>query len=286
MNRKHLLPFLLLLLVLAAFRPAAPGAVQLARLRCELLTNPEGIDATAPRLSWELSSPARGLTQTAYQVLVASTPEKLAADEGDLWNSGKVASAQSVHVAYAGAPLRSRARCYWKVRTWTDQGETAWSPPARWSMGLLNYLDWKGRWIGLDRAFPWDDESTHARLSARYFRKEFKADKPVQQATASIIGLGLYELYLNGQRVGDQVLAPGPTDYTQGVKYNTFDVTALLRPGANALGTVLGNGRFYAMRQHYKPYKIKTFGYPKLLMQLDVTYADGSHEVIKTDETW
>ena len=286
MNRKHLLPFLLLLLVLAAFRPAALGAVQLARLRCELLTNPEGIDATAPRLSWELSSPARGLTQTAYQVLVASTPEKLAADEGDLWNSGKVVSAQSVHVAYAGAPLRSRARCYWKVRTWTDQGETAWSPPARWSMGLLNYLDWKGRWIGLDRAFPWDDESTHARLSARYFRKEFKADKAVKQATASIIGLGLYELYLNGQRVGDQVLAPGPTDYTQGVKYNTFDVTALLRPGANALGTVLGNGRFYAMRQNYKPYKIKTFGYPKLLMQLDVTYADGSHEVIKTDETW
>nr|GFC95770.1 hypothetical protein [Tanacetum cinerariifolium] len=122
-------------------------------------------------------------------------------------------------------------------------------------------------------------------------RNRLEPARPLEHGPAQLPrlerpGLGLYELYLNGQRVGDQVLAPGPTDYTQGVKYNTFDVTALLRPGANALGTVLGNGRFYAMRQNYKPYKIKTFGYPKLLMQLDVTYADGSHEVIKTDETW
>lgn len=110
---------------LSALRAAPPAAVQLQRLRCELLTNPEGIDATAPRLSWELGSAARGLTQTAYQVLVASTPEKLAADEGDLWNSGKVGAGQSVHVAYAGAPLKTCTRCYWKVKTWTSQGETA-----------------------------------------------------------------------------------------------------------------------------------------------------------------
>lgn len=286
MNLRIVLSSLLTALLLTAFRADQPASVQLLRLRCELLTNPEGIDATAPRLSWELSGPARGLEQTAYQVLVASTPEKLAADEGDLWNSGQVSSAQSVHVAYAGAPLRSRSRCYWKVRTWTTQGPTTWSPPARWSMGLLTYLDWKGRWIGFDRAFPWDDETTHARLSARYFRKEFKADKPIRQATAYIIGLGLYELYLNGQRVGEQVLAPGPTDYTQGVKYNAYDVTGLLKSGANAVGAVLGNGRFYAMRQHYKPYKIKTFGYPKLLMQVEVTYADGSRDIVKTDESW
>ncbi|UOR03560.1 glycoside hydrolase family 78 protein [Hymenobacter aerilatus] len=287
MNTRILLYSLLTALLLTAFREAPkPAAVQLERLRCELLTNPEGIDATAPRLSWELSSPERGLEQTAYQVLVASTPEKLAADEGDLWNSGKISSGQSVHVRYAGVPLPGRTRCYWKVRTWTTQGETAWSPAAHWSMGLLNYLDWKGRWIGFDRAFPGDDETSHARLSARYFRKTFKADKPIKQATAYIIGLGLYELYLNGQRVGEQVLAPGPTDYTQGVKYNTFDVTPLLKSGPNAVGVALGNGRFYAMRQHYKPYKIKTFGYPKLLMQVEVTYADGSRDIIKTDDTW
>ncbi|WP_026879896.1 alpha-L-rhamnosidase [Hymenobacter norwichensis] len=286
MNANRLLAFLCTILLLTAFREPRPAAVQLQRLRCELLTNPEGIDVIAPRLSWEVGSPERNLEQTAYQVLVASTPEKLAADEGDLWNSGKVNSGQSVHVAYAGAPLRSRAQCYWKVRTWTNQGETAWSTPARWSVGLLNYLDWKGRWIGFDRAFAWDKEESHARLSARYFRKEFKTEKPIKQATAYIIGLGLYELYVNGQRVGDQVLAPGPTDYTKGVKYNTYDVTPLLKQGPNALGTVLGNGRFYAMRQNYKPYKIKTFGYPKLLMQLEVTYADGTRDVIKTDDTW
>ncbi|MDF7814149.1 alpha-L-rhamnosidase [Hymenobacter sp. YC55] len=286
MNAKRLLVFLCTILLLTAFRANKPVAVQLQRLRCELLTNPEGIDATAPRLSWELSGTERGLEQTAYQVLVASTPAKLAADEGDLWNSGKVNSGQSVHVAYAGTPLHSRAQCYWKVRTWTNQGESAWSTPARWSVGLLNYLDWKGRWIGFDRAFAWDKEESHARLSARYFRKEFKTEKPIKQATAYIIGLGLYELYVNGQRVGEQVLAPGPTDYTKGVKYNTYDVTPLLKQGPNALGTVLGNGRFYAMRQNYKPYKIKTFGYPKLLMQLEVTYADGTRDVIKTDDTW
>ncbi|TGE24230.1 alpha-rhamnosidase [Hymenobacter aquaticus] len=286
MNLRIVLSSLLTALLLTAFRADQPAPVQLLRLRCELLTNPEGIDATAPRLSWELSGPARGLEQTAYQVLVASTPEKLAADEGDLWNSGQVSSAQSVHVAYAGTPLRSRTLCYWKVRTWTTQGPSAWSAPARWSMGLLNYLDWKGRWIGFDRAFPGDDETTHARLSARYFRKEFKADKPIRQATAYIIGLGLYELYLNGQRVGEQVLAPGPTDYGQGVKYNAYDVTGLLKAGPNAVGVTLGNGRFYAMRQNYKPYKIKTFGYPKLLMQIEVTYADGTRDIVKTDDTW
>ncbi|MCB2408863.1 alpha-L-rhamnosidase [Hymenobacter lucidus] len=286
MTLRIILSSLLTALLLTAFRADKPAAVQLQRLRCELLTNPEGIDATAPRLSWELSGAARGLEQTAYQVLVASSPDKLAADEGDLWNSGQVTSAQSVHVRYAGQPLRSRTRCYWKVRTWTSQGPTAWSAPASWSMGLLNYLNWKGRWIGFDRAFPWDDETTHARLSARYFRKEFQAAKPIRQATAYIIGLGLYELHLNGQRVGEQVLAPGPTDYGQGVKYNTYDVTGLLKAGPNAVGVTLGNGRFYTMRQHYKPYKIKTFGYPKLLMQIEVTYADGSRDIIKTDDTW
>jgi len=285
MNYKLLLS-LLTAILLSAFRVTAPTGVALQNLRCELLTNPKGIDATAPRLSWELTGSERGIEQTAYQVLVASTPEKLAADQGDLWDSGKVSSSQSVHVAYAGVPLKSRRQCYWKVKTWTTKGESAWSPANSWSMGLLNYLDWKGRWIGFDHPFAWDKEESHARLSARYYRKEFTAAKPIKQATAYIIGLGLYELYLNGQKVGDQVLAPGPTDYTKNVKYNTFDVTSLLKQGPNALGAALGNGRFYAMRQNYKPYKIKTFGYPKMLMQLEVTYADGSTDVIKTDETW
>ncbi|RXF71055.1 glycoside hydrolase family 78 protein [Arcticibacter tournemirensis] len=260
--------------------------VSLQNLRTELLVNPVGIDVTQPRLSWEIRSAARATVQTAYQVLVASSEEKLSANEGDLWNSGKVGSDASVHVKYNGTDLKGNARCYWKVKVWTNKGESAWSSPATFTIGLLNSIDWKGRWIGMDRSFPWDSETQWSRLSARYLRKEFETKKTISRATAYIIGLGLYELYLNGQKVGDQVLAPGPTDYFKGVKYNAFDVTGMLKPGKNAVGTILGNGRYYTMRQAYKPYKIKTFGYPKMLFNLLIEYSDGSNEAIVSDDSW
>ncbi|KAA8486287.1 alpha-L-rhamnosidase [Arcticibacter tournemirensis] len=260
--------------------------VSLQNLRTELLVNPVGIDVTQPRLSWEIRSAARATVQTAYQVLVASSEEKLSANEGDLWNSGKVGSDASVHVKYNGTDLKGNARCYWKVKVWTNKGESAWSSPATFTIGLLNSIDWKGRWIGMDRSFPWDSETQWSRLSARYLRKEFETKKTISRATAYIIGLGLYELYLNGQKVGDQVLAPGPTDYFKGVKYNAIDVTGMLKPGKNAVGTILGNGRYYTMRQAYKPYKIKTFGYPKMLFNLLIEYSDGSNEAIVSDDSW
>lgn len=281
---KHI--FLFVAIVLFASFSKQDASIQLQNLRCEMLVNPEGIDVVKPRLSWEITASQRNVQQVAYQILVASTPEKLAANEGDLWNSGKVLSDESIHVKYAGIVLKSKKRCFWKIKTWTNKGESAWSETAFWSVGLLNYVDWKGRWIGLDRSFEWDNESQFARLSARYFRKEFVAPKSIKQATVYIVGLGLYELYLNGQKVGDQVLAPVPTDYTKGVKYNTFDVTKLLQADKNVIGTVLGNGRFYTMRQDYKPYKIKTFGYPKMLLNLDIEYTDGTKETISTDESW
>ena len=139
---------------------------------------------------------------------------------------------------------------------WTNKGKEDWSTPAQFSIGLLQPADWKGKWIGLDRAFPWDNVSKFARLSARYFRKEFQSPQKVKKATAYISGLGLYELYLNGQKIGDQVLAPAPTDYSKTVKYNTFDVTKQVKEGNNVVATVLGNGRFFAMRQNYKPFGI------------------------------
>lgn len=260
--------------------------IRLKNLRAEMLENPEGIDVRNPRLSWEISGTERGIEQTAFQVLVASSPEKLNDNEGDLWDSGKTPSDQSVHVKYNGKPLRSREKCFWKVQIWTQNGESNWSEPAFWSMGLLYYGDWNGRWIGFDRAFPWDREDKFSRLSARYFRKDFKADKEIKNATAYIIGLGLYELYINGQKIGDQVLAPTPTDYNKNVKYNVFDVTKAIKKGENSIGAILGNGRFYTMRQAEKPYKIKTFGYPKMLFQLEIEYTDGSKNSIKTDNTW
>ena len=206
--------------------------------------------------------------------------------EGDLWNSGKISSDQSHLVSYAGKQLNSRRQCFWKVKVWANNGEEKWSSAANFSVGLLNANDWKASWIGLDRAFPWDSVTQFARLFARYFRKEIDATKQISKATVYISGLGLYELYINGHKIGDDVLAPGPTDYSKTVLYNTFDVTSQVRKGKNAIATVLGNGRFFAMRQNYKPQKWHTFGFPKLLLQLEIEYSDGTKQTVGSDATW
>ncbi|MEI6780904.1 MAG: hypothetical protein WCQ21_08305 [Verrucomicrobiota bacterium] len=129
-------------------------AAEVANLRCEYRENPLGIDAAAPRLSWVMTSDRRGERQTAYRVLVASTPDLLAKDRGDLWDSGKVESDRSIQVEYAGKPLGSQMRCHWKVRVWAKDGKPCrWSKPAFWSMGLLEPSDWQARWIGFDAAY-------------------------------------------------------------------------------------------------------------------------------------
>lgn len=253
---------------------------------CEMLVNPMGIDVVKPRFAWHIISNERNVMQTAYQIMVASSAEKLAANEGDLWDSGKVNEQSSVYVKYNGAQLNSRMRCFWKVKIWTTAGESDWSAMNTFSMGLLFYKDWPKGWIGFDRAFPWDNTKTDSRLSARYYRKEFQSTKAIKHATASIIGLGLYELFINGKKVGNDVLAPTATDYTKNVKYNTYDVTEHIKTGKNAVGAILGNGRFFAMRQNEKPYKIKTFGFPKMLMNIHIVYTDGTTANIDTDDSW
>ncbi|HEY1113494.1 MAG TPA: alpha-rhamnosidase, partial [Chitinophagaceae bacterium] len=166
----------ILYIVLAIFTLLCAGSAKamdgfrISHLKSEMLVNPKGIDVRLPRLSWQIISEQRGVEQQAYQVLVASSPVKLARNEGDLWNSGKVVSGQSLHVHYAGKPLKSRQEVYWKVKVWTNLGEGDWSTPAFFSMVLLGSSDWSGQWIGLDKAMPWDSVSKFARLSARYFR--------------------------------------------------------------------------------------------------------------------
>jgi alpha-L-rhamnosidase len=258
----------------------------LQNLRCEMLTDPQGIDVIKPRLSWEIASTQRNVTQTAYQLIISSSKEKLAANNGDIWNSGKVSSSASIQVAYAGKPLTSRTACYWKVKVFTNKGETNWSAPAQWTMGLLNKADWKAQWIGYDKASPWDSITTWSRLSARYFRKPFSSGNKVKKATVYVSGLGLYELYINGGKTSDQVLAPNPTDYRKAVLYQAFDVTNRIQQGENVIAAVVGNGRFFTMRQNYKPQKINTFGYPKLLLQLEIDYTDGSRKTIVSDGSW
>jgi len=261
-------------------------AMAIGNLRCEMLTNPIGIDITTPRFSWQASTEERGMKQVAYQLIVASSKSLLEKGQGDLWNSGKISSDQSHLVSYAGKALKSRQQCFWKVKVWANNGEERWSNAANFSMGLLQPTDWKAQWIGLDKAFPWDSVSMFARLSARYFRKEITAPKQVKNAKLYISGLGLYETYINGQKIGDQVLAPAPTDYSKTVLYNTFDVTDKIKQGTNAIATVLGNGRFFAMRQNYKPHKWHTFGFPKMLLQLEIEFSDGSKQIVGSDASW
>jgi alpha-L-rhamnosidase len=280
--RRILAPALLL------WAAAARGAT-VGDLRCEYLRDPEGIDVAAPRLSWILTSERRGDIQSAYQVLVASTPQGLAGGIGDLWDSGRIDSGDSVHVPYRGQPLGSLRACFWKVRVWDGRGAASgWSPPARWSTGLLRPLDWKAKWIGREAPPPsWSPmgvPDNSRRLPARWLRKEFGTRGKVSRATVCYSGLGWSELYLNGQRIGDEVLSPALSDYRQRVFYLTHDVTAAVRTGPNALGVVLGNGRFYAPRLA-KP-KTETFGSPELRLQLHLEYEDGSSEDVLSDETW
>ncbi|WP_238320844.1 glycoside hydrolase family 78 protein [Neotamlana nanhaiensis] len=270
-----------------SFSAIAQNDIKLKQLECEMLTNPLGIDVLNPRLSWQIDTNQSQVEQTAYHILVASSQEKLNNNEADLWDSGKVQSDASINVYYNGKTLDSRDEAFWKVKVWTNKGETNWSERALWSMGILTYAEWKStRWIGHNTLFEGDSIGQFSKLSARYVRKAINLEKKVKQAKVYLMGMGLYEFYINGEKIGSQVLAPVPTDYTKNVKYNVFDVSSQLKQGENVLGTILGNGRFFAMRQEYKPYKIKSFGFPKMALQLQIEYEDGSKETIKTDQSW
>ena len=414
------------------------AGLSVGELRCEHLDNPQGIDTTQPRLSWILDSTEHNLKQSAYQVLVASSQDNLAHDNGDLWDSDKVESDESILV---GHPLTSREACFWKVRVWDTNGAASkWSKPALWTMGILNSNDWHAKWIGLDgedttdslsntlwiwsddanaptnyfrrvvtlpanraikraifeytgdnecrgwigefdlgarnnfKTVKWNDITTRLepgktyvfgltgshgekgknpagiigkltiefadgktriiptdekwkvsssadanwnstdfndskwstpkvlgpagmepwgetrtaesrRQPARYLRKEFAEDKIISHATVSFCGLGLSELYVNGKKVGDAVLSPAFAQYDKREYYVTYDVTKDLRHGANVLGVILGNGRFYADRSKVYAGTVN-FGWPKLLLNLHIEYADGSMQEIVSDGSW
>jgi alpha-L-rhamnosidase len=282
---------LIAVLMLSAHSLKAESTLRPAGLRCEYLNNPLGIDRGNPRLSWKLEAapPAgRGLKQTAFQILVAATEDALRAGRADLWNSGRVASDQSINVVYAGKPLESRQRCWWQVRIWDQKGEASgWSAEAMWSMGLLRADDWKAVWIGLDggdETRPQDPART--RLPARMLRHEFQTSTEIKRASVYLAGLGFFDLYLNGAKVGDHIMDPALTEYSKRILYVTFDVTGQIRPGQNALGVVLGNGRFFAPRGKNHEVKFKNYGCPKLLLQLEIEYTDGSRQEVASDGGW
>ena len=418
-------------------------------LRCEYRQDPMGIDTARPRLSWVVESGQRGQKQTAYQVLVASSPDQLKRDLGDLWDSGKMLGDQTIQVEYAGKPLQTRMHCYWKVRVWDRDGKPSrWSEPESWSMGLMKPEDWRARWIGYDAAYQglpeitkdgmfittqtlkwvhypeesenakiftiylrkdieipsnqkiqsaqfdlyafnhcaasvngvaigeamhweatshlnataalrpgknalaltvnqsdslspavigkllirfnsgenltvpvdstwkvsdkavngWDKpgfndggwtvpkvskgtaygtpaENEIARVPVPYLRKDFHVNQKVKRATIFATALGMYEMRLNGERVGHDVLTPGWTEFKKRVQYQTYDVTNQVRTGANVIGAILGDG-WYASNLAFKGHRNLYGGKPRLLAQMVVELADGSTQIIATDPTW
>ena len=248
--------------------------------RCEYLTEPLGIDAARPRLSWTLESGRRGVKQAAYRVLVASTPERLRAGEGDLWDSGRVASDDTAQVRYGGtAPLASGQACHWKVRVWDDTGATAECAPARWEMGLLAPGDWHGTWIA---------RTTDTAVEAvPLLRRGFALDGKIKSARLYASGLGFHELRVNGRKVGDSRLDPAWTRYDRRVLYVAHDVTKLLKRGDNALGVMLGNGWYNVQAKAAWDFDRAPWrATPRLLLELRVTMEDGSVVTVASDERW
>ena len=457
MKSRFLLDCLILPLAVIAVAPvlhAQPSAIRAADLRCEYLANPLGMDVAHPRLSWVIEAvhpSGRGLKQSAYRVLAASSEQALDTGAADLWDSGKVASDQSAQIEYGGKSLASGTPVFWRVEVWDQAGNrSGWSTTAKWSMGLLKPGDWQGRWIGLDEtglykrpgspyhglenarwiwwaagdptgasagdrffrasldipqgsrvvkavcvmaadqefelfingvhagngdnvrlpeimevasqikpghnviavraknegankpagliaairvafakgspfvlstgsqwksaeaaasgwekasfddsawppakelgAFgmnPWGEVGfiEERALPARMLRKEFDVASKPKRAMAYVSGLGLFELYVNGNKIGNQVLSPGLTDYDKHVQYLAFDITSQLKAGRNAIGLMLGNGRYHAPRAG-APIGTRTFGHPKAIVQVDVEYADRATGHVVTDETW
>jgi len=242
-------------------------------LTCEGQVNPLGIDELSPRFAWKIPLLRRGIQQTAYQI-VAESEGKI------LWDSGKVDSPQSIEVEYCGLPLKTRQKVYWRVRFWDESGKVSdYSETAWFQMGLLNPSDWLGKWIETGII-----GGARVTAPAPYLRKPFQVKKPVASAELYITALGLYLASINGRSIGDEVFAPGWTDYHCRVQYQVYDVTSHLQFGENVLGVVLGDGWYCG---HIANMDRQQYGdRPRLLAQLMIQYMDGSFEIVPTDETW
>lgn len=255
--------------------------IKISDLRTEYRINPLGIDAVNPRLSWILESDIRGQKQSAYQILVSSSEEKLKNHTGDLWNSGRIDSEHSIHIKYEGKRLDSYSKCYWKVRVWDMDGiPSAWSAPANWTMGILSDTDWNAKWISMGK-LPMSGQDSSLPL----FRHRFRIEKDIKRATAFVCGLGFYEFRLNGNKVGDLVIDPGWTNYRKSCLYTTYDVSDHIKHGDNAIGVMLGNGMYNVTGGRYIKFT-GTFGPPKLIFQLCIEYEDGTSDIILSDDSW
>ncbi len=267
-------------------------------LRCEWKTNPLGIEPQSVHMSWTLESMnhrRRGIRQTAYQILVGLSRDKLSKHHSLVWDSGKVLSAEIFQIRYSGRPLSPATQYFWKVRIWDEKDtKSQWSRPAQFTTARGNSSDWKARWIAAEPDMPPQPQAKEGRGTERksipplpIFRHNFLAPKKVKLALAFVSGLGQYELRINGKNATDQILTPGWSNYRRHVFYNTFDVTSLVKPGHNAVGVLLGNGMYNVpgIEGRYTKF-IGTFGQPKLIFELHLRYVDGSEAIVASDRSW
>ena len=239
--------------------------------------NPVGIDNRQPRFSWKISAIGKSIMQTAYFLRV-STDEKFSSSK-IIWQSGKVESDESILHLYQGPDLKSGQRYFWQVKIWDNEGkESKWSTVAYWEMGLLSKSEWKAKWIEMEGDTLRYSPSPH-------FRKEFSITKSIASARIYVTSHGFYELQLNGKKVGDQVLTPGWTSYSKRLQYQVYDITDNLSKGNNAIAAVLGDGWYRGTLGWGNNWAVygKRLG---ILLQLRITYTDGSESVIVTDESW
>ncbi len=271
---------LLLMTSLAAAANLTASNLKATHLRTEHKINPMGIENLSPRLSWQILSEDRGVIQTAWQVQSASTPEALETGKC-IWDSGKILSDRSNLVAYGGPELQSGERIYWRVKVWDNQGNSSnWSEPAFFEVGFLDHSDWKAKWI--EAEMP---ETEGGSGPCPHFRKEFRITKEIRRARLYATCHGLYEIRLNGEKVGDALFSPGWTSYQKRLQYQVYDVTPLLKKGGNALGAILGEGWFCG-RLGWEG-KIQHYGKrPALLLQISIEYADGKTDYILSDGSW
>ena len=254
-----------------------------AQLRCEARLDPQGVDVASPRLSWmvQAASPrARGVAQSAFQILVASSPALLNRNRGDLWDSGRVQSNQNLRQPYGGKSLRSAQQVWWKVRLWDEKSRrSAWSAPAQWTMGLLHPADWQAQWISAPTG------ENQAKYTTVLLRRDLDVKPNLKRAVVFVSGLGHYEMTLNGAKVGRDLLAPGWTKYNKTCLYDTHDITLGLKTGANTVGLFLGNGMFNVTGGRYSKFR-NSFGPIRAIAQIRIEYGDGSVQIVGTDEKW
>lgn len=260
-----------------------------------------GIETQEPRFSWQISTSERNFVQSAYEILVADSPDLLDKNKGNVWSSKKVNSQNSVLVPFAGKALEAGKTYYWKVRVWNQHKKVSrWSAVQTFSMGLLSESDWnEACWIAFEKdkeeiittgihgvlTDQFDPDKKIGMYALPQFRKEFVVEKPVKRAIAYVSGLGHFDMFMNGARVGDHFLDPGWTKYDRCALYVPLDITRQLRVGKNTVGVMLGNGFFNVPQERYFKL-IASYGAPRLLMNIRLEYVDGSVANVVTDESW